>query len=78
LPVNNALQLRLEQLQSTERGRESREELAYPSLLRAEILKTSGLLKDGFLCPIQGKPIEKGRVPLIAPDFEEILLESLV
>ena len=47
-------------------------------LLRGKVLKTSGLLKDGFLCPVQGKPIKKGRVPPIAPDFEEVLLEPFI
>jgi len=49
-----------------------------PMLLRGKVLKTLGLLKDGFLYPVQGKPIKKGRVPPIAPDFEEDLFEPLI
>jgi len=59
-----------EQLQSIEGGRESREELAHPLLLRGYVLKTSGSLKIRFFSPIQGEPIKEGGVPLITPNFK--------
>jgi len=56
----------------------TREEVAHFPFLRKKVLEAPWLVKIRFLRPVKGELVQESRVPTVAPNLEEMLLEALV
>jgi len=70
--------LKFDKLHGAKHRPEVREELAYLPILRGQVFKAPWLFEPWFLHPIEGKPVQQGRVELAIAYFGELPFEALI